>query len=454
MASRQSKPIIVVQGAQWGSEAKGAIAAALCEQRSVTHAVRTGTVNAGHTVIYNGETFKMQQLPTGWTAPDIPELYIGPGAYIYPEILAREIKWIREALGRQPGIFIDSRCGLHLPIHTERSTKSGRHHSMGATGKGCSEAVIDKIQRRGSGGRLFADWMNLEWNEIQRGAGEHWTNELRDIQLVDVPDMLNDDWDTGAQILVEGTQGTMLDLHLGPYPYTTHKQTQCGNWLAEAGLSPALPIEVCLVARTFPIRVAGNSGPMPMETSWVELARDINGRLAEFDLSPRVQYDSLIQFEDACATAGSVLARQGMLPGEWETLGWRVERWPQEQREQYPAFISELHKTALDMLPGVVVDDLKKIFEMTTVTNKLRRVAELDPVTLKTSIRLNRPKYLAVTFMNYLFPEIWDGDWDDMKAKSLNDIGDWITNMEQILGTEIRYISTGAETNRVLEVEE
>lgn len=448
MDNRQPNPIIIVQGAQFGSEAKGAVAARLCELRNITHTVRTGTVNAGHTVIYEGQTYKMQQLPVGWVAPGAPFLLIGPGAYIHPEILAREIGWIENALGTLPPIKIDYRCGLHLPVHTERSAESGRHHSMGATGKGCSEAVIDKIRRRGSGGLLFRDWMDTEWAEIQRGSGPHWSNALRNIEFIDVANNLNRAWDEGFKILIEGTQGTLLDLHLGPYPYTTHKQTQCGNWMAEAGLSPSLPVEICLVARTHPIRVAGNSGPMGQEISWVELANRINGRLADFQLPPRVQPSSLMAFLGACETA-AMMFEPGKAPQHYDTL---IETWYQEQREQFPEYVSELHRKALEMVPGIVRQDLQRLFEMTTVTNKLRRIAELDIDALKVSIQLNRPAYLAFTFVNYLFPETWDKDWDEMESMSHDDIHDWVVQMEHTLGTGIRYISTGAATDRVLEV--
>jgi len=447
-----NNPIIIVQGAQFGSEAKGAVAARLCDLRRVTHAVRTGTVNAGHTVIYEGQTYKMQQLPVGWVAPQAPFLMVGPGAYIHPEILAREIEWIENALGTLPPIKIDYRCGLHLPYHTERSTASGRHHAMGATGKGCSEAVIDKINRRGDYGgvRLFRDWMDTIWPELQRGSGPHWSNALRNIEFIDVAHNLNLAWDEGFKILIEGTQGTLLDLHLGPYPYTTHKQTQCGNWMAEAGLSPSLPTEICLVARTFPIRVAGNSGPMGREISWVELAQRINSRLTRFNLPPRVQEDSLRNFIGACETAALTFPPE-KVPAHRDT---EIETWYPEQREQFTEYVSELHKVALEMLPGIVRQDLQRLFEMTTVTNKLRRVAELDIDALKVSIELNRPAYLAFTFTNYLFPEIWDKDWDEMEAQSLNDLGGWISMMEELLKTEVRFISTGAATNRVLEMGE
>lgn len=404
----------------------------------------------------------MQQLPTGWAVPDQlgKNLVIGPGAYIHPEILAREIALINEVTGRDVRDFlsIDYRCGLHMPYHTKRSSESGRHHSMGATGKGCSEAVMDKIRNRGfkNRPRLFTDYLAVEHKEIMRGSGPSDMTLLDGLNICDTAQFVNTAYDAGATVLVEGTQGTMLDLHLGPYPYTTHKQTQVGNWMAEAGLSPSLPVEVALVARTFPIRVAGNSGPLPNEIGWPELVSGINGRLTELGLPPRVAHESIRLFEEACELEAHKFWTKGKSPaGGRDDFDWKIEEWSQAMRADTPRnteFVSELHKLALDSLPRVVVEDLCRVFEMTTVTNKLRRVARLDMDSLRYSVMLNRPAYVVMTFINYLFPETWDLGWDEMPKASATEIEAWTEAAGRELGTEIRYVSTGAKTEHVLEI--
>lgn len=262
-SGKGKKPIIIVQGGQWGSEAKGLVAQKLTNVKKVDAAIRTGTVNAGHTIWYEGKQYKMQQLPVSWVRPECM-LVLGPGAYIHPEILEREIGWINDAIPGQDvrdRLLIDFNCGLHTPEHTERARIDNRHAKIGATGKGCSQAVVDKILGRGNGGRLFAD---------QYRMAPAWSHCFADTVRT-----INEWFDNGDQLLIEGTQGTMLDLHLGPYPYTTHKQTQAASWMAEAGLSCTLPTDLWLVMRTFPIRVAGNSGPLPNEITWAELAREV-----------------------------------------------------------------------------------------------------------------------------------------------------------------------------------
>lgn len=467
------KPIIIIQGAQFGSEAKGAITAAICKERGVDYAVRTGTVNAGHTVYYKGMPFKMQQLPTAWVnwaerpADAIldrifPKLVIGPGAYIHPEILARELQIIHQQTGIDPWshTYIDYRCGLHLPHHTTLASEAGRHHKMGATGKGCSEAVVAKIKYRGvADGILFKTWLESDKGQIAIGymgtPNSPLNRYLFNLQFCDTAELLNKELDANATVLIEGTQGTMLDLHLGPYPYTTHKQTQVGNWMAEAGLSPSLPTEIILVARTYPIRVAGNSGPMKNEIGWPKLARRINRKLIQANLKPRVAVESIQSFEDACRiVAAKWIAMSNLHPSELDSpFGdncWQIETWSQAQRERNPKFVSELHREALDSLSEEIQQDLYRVFETTTVTAKLRRLANLDYDQLRYSVMINRPASIALTFVNYVIPEIWDKqDWDfSEEAKmALDNLIDLVENQT---GCPVHYISTGAATECVL----
>lgn len=407
-----TKPIIVVQGAQWGSEAKGMVAAALCERRHVDYAVRTGAVNAGHSVYYKGNKYVNQQLPTGWVNEGT-ELVLGPGAYINPDILEHEINMILEATGKWPAVWIDHRCGLHLPEHTERAGSSGRHYRIGATGKGCSEAIIDRIKLRGNGGKLFRDWVsdNPEWEITPT--------------FVDTVAMLNTAYDIGEQILLEGTQGTLLDLYLGPYPYTTHKQCTAAQWVVEAGLSPALEYEVVLVARTYPIRVAGNSGPMPQEIDWPTLALEINKKLNDAGKPDLVRKTAIAAFIAA------------------------KESFPASRYATREVWLSEGDRDAMRNLPNHTVEELKKLFEFTTVTKKLRRVARLDMDSLKYSAMVNRPSWLAITFLNYEFPEIW-GSESTLPGYAAHE---YLTGLENSVGVPVRAFTIGPESKHFIDWE-
>lgn len=407
----EKKPIIIIQGAAYGSEAKGAAAAALGHKYGVDYAVRTGAVNAGHTAYAYGRRYVCQQLPVGWVNGDKCSLVIGPGAYVHPVILTQEIAMAREA-GYKGKIFMDNRAGLHLPEHTDRSSMSGRHYKIGATGKGCSEAIVDRIKLRGSGGRLFRDWINEHQEHLPLDP------VLKDLIWCDTAELLNDAYDTGNRILLEGTQGTLLDLYLGPYPYTTHKQCTAAQWVTEAGLSPSLEYEVALIVRTFPIRVAGNSGPMPGEITWPVLAREINERLAIAGKAPLVDPEAIRMFEHT-----------------WEELG----KFPYASPE---IEASEHNRDTMNRLPEPVQQELRKLFEFTTVTKKLRRIARMDRDELRYSVRINRPAYLCVTFLNYQFPELWGDCSGSLSAGKEG----WLMDLGDEVDCPVKYYSTGPET--------
>ncbi len=427
------KPIIVIVGAQFGSEAKGAVASALGKIHGVRWAVRTGAVNAGHTVYHAGRPWVMQQLPVGWTNPET-KLVIGPGALVHPDILMKETEMLMEADPRiLDRIYIDKRAGIHLGEHTKRAGESGRHHAMGATGKGCSEALVDRIRLRGKGGHLFKD--------------STIANQYR---MVDTVELLHGAYDSGNQILLEGTQGSGLDLYLGPYPYTTHKQTTAANWVAEAGLSPAMQYEVVLVARTYPIRVAGNSGPLKGEVSWTELAHEVNRKLALVGKEPRVKEESLLAFRVALHRA-------------YEGAKYPVPlnrypdpaTWTDEDCFIFQEAASELHRDALALLPKGTVEDLRNLFELTTVTKKLRRVADISLSDLHASCRINRPAYLVLTFMNYVVPEAWGmrrgKEWREWwRGTASEGARGFVKMAEEATGTPVRYVTFGPEDENMV----
>lgn len=397
------QPITIVQGGQYGSEAKGAITGYLCQTEGADICVRTGAVNAGHTVMYDGKAVKMQQLPVGWVNPNT-FMVIGAGAMVHPEILDRECALVTQLTGRNAKmrLIIDPNAGVHTESHTKRSAASGRHYSMGATGKGCSEAIIDKISGRGKGYQTF-------------GRSEYCGG----YQLNDTATYLNRRYNMGDKIVIEATQGTLLDLHTGPYPYTTHKSVLPGAWLAECGLSPALALDIVMVVRTFPIRVAGNSGPMPLETDWLTLAREMNEKRALAGMAPLVAESALAAFESALH------------------MIYDDEEW-QKQPSNYK--LSELNRHALLELSTADYDEVCKVFELTTVTRKMRRIARLDPTELKRAAMLVRPHRVALTFMNYVFPEHWFATSDFIPPPAITN---YVRGVESIVGAPVVFTSYG-----------
>lgn len=440
--ARTRQPIIIVQGAQYGSEAKGAIAAFIAQHERVDIAVRTGATNAGHTVYWSpapGATlppgspnpapaipFKMQQLPTAWVVPGV-KLVLGAGALIDPQILAEECRLIRQLTGEdiKQRLWVDYRAGVHLPAHAERSKLSGRHHAIGATGKGCSEALIDRIRGRGT------NYCNFGKSDFYHGY-----------KLTDTALMLNSHYDSGDKILLEGTQGTQLDLYTGPYPFTTHKQTLPAQWLLEAGLSPNLLLDIVSVVRTYPIRVAGNSGPMHDEISWPELAREINLKRAFYEMPHIVEEWAIKNFEQAV-----ILASERHMHPE-NSNGLDQHRWNEMSRNVYREALSETNADAMRTLSKPTLTELGKLFEYTTVTRKLRRVSRLDMAALAYSSLLCRPHRLAITFMNYEFPQYWyetppEGAYVDL-------LNEYVRRVERACGTPASILSFGPESKHAI----
>jgi hypothetical protein len=212
-----------------------------------------------------------------------------------------------------------------------------------------------------------------------------------------------------------------------------------------------------MVTRTYPIRVAGNSGPMPGETDWPTVARRINRYLDERGLRPRVQPDSIKQFEQACweAAVDGVINKRFTLPERSGRPCYDFHNFSALERVQHRQAISELHADALRLLPGPVVEDLRRVFEVTTVTKKLRRIAELDLESLKYSIMLNRPAYLALTFINHLFPDTWDAtSWSTVPEATRIAIRNYLMQLERAVHVPVRWVSTGPANSNLLSVVE
>ena len=409
----EKKPILAVIGGQYGSEAKGTVVEQIGRERNVEYAVRTGAINAGHSFMYKGKKYKMQTIPCGWTNPNT-KLVIGAGAYIYMPLLLEEVALIKEATGEdvRKRLFIDKRAGLHTDEHHKIEREKKLHESMGSTGEGCAEAAIEKM-RRSRDYTLFS-----------------MTSLAKEFQIVDTVKLLNDAYDEGKQILLEGTQGTMLDFHTGNYPYVTSRQTFVSGWLAEAGLSPKLKYEVIMVVRAFPIRVAGNSGKFSNELSWVEFARELNSKSKE----PVVAEAALQRFEDAMIETSLEMG----LPNH------KPEGWDAETRATHSEKLSAFHQTALKKLDEPTFKELSKLFELTTVTKKLRRIARMNWDELRYACMLNRPDSIALMFLNYVDPSLATAKtWEDVVASE--GAGEFIRKVTEETGVGISYVNVSQD---------
>lgn len=260
--------IDVVVGAAFGSEGKGHVTAQVVKRRlsegfGVLN-IRVAGPNAGHTVIdKDGKSFALRQVPVGAVVHGSVYTLIAAGSEIDPPVLILEIAKLREAGHPVDRLAVSAEATVIHDGHKEKEAELVG--AIGSTGKGIGAARADRIMR--SAHRVLDD--------------EPLMHALVDlgVKIVDRPgsDTYVSGWlDTPrTAVVIEGTQGYGLGLHAGLYPYTTSSNCRAIDFLAMAGVSPwhprTLQLNVWLVARVFPIRVAGNSGPMKDETSWEQL---------------------------------------------------------------------------------------------------------------------------------------------------------------------------------------
>lgn len=299
--------LTVLVGGQYGSEGKGAIAAHVASDYGVH--VRVGSPNAGHTIYWNGEKHVMQSIPCGWINP-AADIVIGRGALLNMKQFMKELVHILtyypDFLRR---LHVDPEAGiLDERFHQEEGGVNGEmHRRIGSTGEGVGPARIARITRDPANFRQFKDV-----------AGEYG---LSSCITENTPMFIADRQDTGTNVLIEGTQGSALSLIHSYWPYCTSIDTNASGIISEVGIAPTRVNDVLMVCRTYPIRVAGNSGPMKNEISWEEL----------------------------------------------------------------------------NMRMGVAIEP-----EKTTVTKKVRRIAEWDDDLFKQSCLLNAPTRVALTFADYI----------------------------------------------------
>lgn len=269
----------VIVGAQYGSEGKGKVAAYFCDD-TIDWAVRCGGPNSGHT---HSPGVTLQQLPVGVISDR--RCYISPGSYIDVPILLSEIEKYN------PDLIIDGRA-----IVISQGGEDDLNESIGSTNSGVGIGVSNRVNRKNA---YFAKDHPL----LQ--------------QYIGYPKL-------SGNIIIEGTQGFGLSNIHGPWPYVTSRDTTASGFISEVGISPFDVSEVISVARTYPIRVAGNSGILKNEVSWryvSELAgKDIKEyttvtkkmrRVGMFDLdmymeSLRVNKPSIIVLNHVDYTRGAI----------------------------------------------------------------------------------------------------------------------------------------------------
>jgi adenylosuccinate synthase len=243
----------VICGGFWGDEGKGKILSYLVLKDELNICVRTGSVNAAHTVFKNGESFRLHMVPGGFLY-DRCRLLIGPGANVLVDLFLEEV----EKTGVKNRIGVDHKCSIIEEKHSIKDkTASHLKGVVGTTGWGVGPAIEERVGRTA---KLARDIPELE------------------PYLTDVSEEVNKAVDAHKKVVLEGTQGFMLSLFHGTYPYVTGRDTSASAICSEAGIGPSKVDHVLTVYKAFVTRVGG--GPLAGEISkeeakkrgWFEIA--------------------------------------------------------------------------------------------------------------------------------------------------------------------------------------
>ena len=331
-------PVSIVVGGQFGSEGKGKVALEITRRsREPVTVVRVGGPNSGHTAYdKDGKKHVLRQLPAGCIDRDV-EVVLPAGSYIDPNVLLSEIEALDYPRDR---IRVSHQARIITDRHKQWERESELAQAIGSTASGVGAAVMASVARGAA---------NFELKSHE--ATDHSSLEPF---LCDTSGHLRRLIEAGRRVVLEGTQGFGLSLPEGGYwPKATSRSTTAAGALAEAGLSPLDVDDVTMVIRSYPIRVAGDSGPLADETTWEHIAQK---------------------------------AGRG--------------------------------------------DDLR---EYTTVTGRLRRVGNFDPVLVKRALAVNRPSRLVLNHLDYVGRQ---RDLDDTESE----VGKFIRRVEKDIGQKVDWL--------------
>ncbi len=263
-------PCTVIVGAFWGDEGKGKIISYLALKDKLDFCVRTGSVNAAHTVWKDGQKYALHMVPAAFVY-EKTRLLIAAGANVHVAQFFKELEQTK--VGNRTGI--DLNASVIEEKHSTQDKASAVNKGIGTTGWGVGPAIEERVRRTA---KLARDIPELK---------PYLTDSVQEV---------NDGLDAGKKVLLEGTQGFMLSLFLsGGYPYVTGRDTGASAIASEAGVGPTRVDDVLIVYKSFMTRVG--AGPLPGEISkdeaqkrgWFEVAagtgRDRRSAPFDFDLA-------------------------------------------------------------------------------------------------------------------------------------------------------------------------
>ena len=387
---------VVVVGSQWGDEGKGKIVDWLSSKADVVVRFQGGH-NAGHTLVINGNTYKLRLLPSGIVRKN-KNTIIGNGVVIDPWALLEEIEEIKgKGIDINPkNLYISEAANLILPIHKEldeiREDLAGKA-KIGTTRRGIGPAYEDKAGRRSIRVIDLASEKNLDnrlesalthHNAIRKGLGKKTINKenLKNNLLKIAPEILKyskpiwkkiDEFKSqGKKILFEGAQGILLDVDHGTYPFVTSSNTVASSAATGSGCGPNSINYVLGITKAYTTRVG--EGPFP-----TELTDDIGELLG----TRGKEFGTVTSRKRRCGWFDGVLVRQTIKISGIDGIALTKLDVLDELDEIKMCIQYELDNNKIDYLPAAVEDQLKikpiyKTFPgWKTSTNGIKNIDDL-----------------------------------------------------------------------------
>ncbi len=230
-------PCTVIAGGFWGDEGKGKIISYLALNDKLDYCVRAGSVNAAHTIWHQGKRYALHMVPGGFVY-DKCRLLIAPGSNVHVAQFLKEV----EETAVYKRISIDNQASIIEEKHSNQDKTSAHLKGIGTTGWGVGPAIEERVRRTAK--------LAKEISELKP-------------YLSDVSTELNQALDENKNVLLEGTQGLLLSLYHGTYPYVTSRDTSASAICSEAGIGPTRINQVIVVLKSFITRVG--TGPLPGE---------------------------------------------------------------------------------------------------------------------------------------------------------------------------------------------
>ena len=428
MSSNPSN-ITAIVGAQWGDEGKGKITDFFaCESDYVVRF--HGGNNAGHTIIVDGNTFKLHLIPSGIVYGE-PISIIGNGVVVDPKVLLDEIAYVKEK-GINPKLMVSDRAHVIMPYHIAMDGALSGHQgdlAAGSTRRGIAPVYADKMFRNGIRmidllePDVFREKLEKGY-AFSKGIIEKILNQSFDISIDEIYNNylkygqklkfyirdtsveLYNAHKSGKSILFEGAQGISLDVDHGVYPYTTSSNTAAGHISTGTGVSFRNINRIIGVTKAYLSRV-GNS-PLPSEIHGEE-AKSLREKGGEYGTTTgrprRVGWIDLVQVRQAVRVNG----------------------------------LTEIALTKLDILNGF---DKLPICIAYDVRGK--RIIEM-PASL-TEYRNAKPIYETLPGWGDLPENIWDKGYDAMPQT----LKDYIAFIEREVDCPVKIVSVGPQRHETI----